>query len=485
MIERAIQQRIAEGSKTAGNNEISVEQILKDVSQKELYDFIVRQAQYNPEIRNTILLEFAHKTNTKDTNSYTQIIRKSLDGLSFDYEDISHDEDCIEIDVLDQWLNKAKNHADTGNISEAILICKACIEEYATWYKECDIDVLDYMDPIYQEKPFDILMKILAMQGTDCKSLFEYCKSEMIKSKYKRTEMYDGFTELLMKLSILVGSDDFIALQGKLLHEIQDKKSWEAQKILKKKIDFFRSNNQPDKAWDVIKGNLQIETFREELTKKLIAENQLHEAKKTINELYAKYGTEIRHASTWNEFRLQIAKKENDTPMIRSVSRLFIEKHFDAKYYEIYKSSFSKEEWTEEVEKIIQNYAKQDKNQWFKSSVSDVADVLQAEKQNERLMKYIEKHLSVDNLEKYHTGFSAAFPEQTLALFRKVVNDCAQNTGREHYERIVALFGKMVKIEGGRALVKEILSQYRVLYKNRRAMLEIMTGFEKKIFGSI
>ena len=114
-----------------------------------------------------------------------------------------------------------------------------------------------------------------------------------------------------------------------------------------------------------------------------------------------------------------------------------------------------------------------------------MADVLQTEKQTERLMKYIESHLSVDNLEKYHTGFSAAFPEQTLALFRKVVNDCAQNTGREHYERIVALFGKMVKIEGGRALVKEILSQYRVLYKNRRAMLEIMTGFEKKIFGSI
>ena len=64
MIERAIHQRIAEGSKTDGNNEITVKQILKDVSQKELYDFIVRQAQHNSERRNTILLEFAHKTKT-------------------------------------------------------------------------------------------------------------------------------------------------------------------------------------------------------------------------------------------------------------------------------------------------------------------------------------------------------------------------------------------------------------------------------------
>ena len=70
MIESAIQQRIAESAKTAGSNEITVQQILKDVSQKELYDFIVMQAQYHPEIRNAILLEFAHKTNSKDTNSY-------------------------------------------------------------------------------------------------------------------------------------------------------------------------------------------------------------------------------------------------------------------------------------------------------------------------------------------------------------------------------------------------------------------------------
>jgi len=40
---------------------------------------------------------------------------------------------------------------------------------------------------------------------------------------------------------------------------------------------------------------------------------------------------------------------------------------------------------------------------WFKASV---ADVLQAEKQEERLMKYIKKYLSVDNLEQYHTDFS-------------------------------------------------------------------------------
>jgi hypothetical protein len=32
----------------------------------------------------------------------------------------------------------------------------------------------------------------------------------------------------------------------------------------------------------------------------------------------------------------------------------------------------------------------------------------------------------------------------------------------------------MAKIKGGNEVVKEMISQYRVLYKNRRAMMEII-----------
>jgi hypothetical protein len=76
-------------------------------------------------------------------------LQDALDGLYFDYEDIGYDYDSIEIDVLDQWLDKAQNHVKQNNPKEAILICKACIEEYAAWYEESDCEVLDYIDPAY------------------------------------------------------------------------------------------------------------------------------------------------------------------------------------------------------------------------------------------------------------------------------------------------------------------------------------------------
>jgi len=479
MIEEAIRERVAKRKKSAENSEINLEQLLKDISHKELCDFIIAQANYNSQLKNEILLQFSHKIEKKETetsNNYAQLLRNALAGVYFDYDDIGYDYElgydyCNDIDVLDKWLDKAQEYVNQNNPNEAILICKACIEEFATWCAEQESDIVEYVNIDYQERPFNILEQVLHLQEVDCKGLLDYCKSEMLKPKYKKTEMYDGFNDLLSSLSVLVGSDDYITLQNKLLQEIEDKSSYEFKTILKRKINFYRSCNQEDKAREIIEENIQIEDFREELIKKLIDESRLKEAKKLINDLISAAGNEGKHLPSWHVLKLQIAQKENDIPEIRRISYRFIESHFDSKNFKIYKSTFTQEEWEEKVEKLIQHYEKRYKGGWFNTSV---AEVLQTENQKERLMRYIEKHLSVDNLDRYHTVFSSSFPEKTLALFRQAIDEYAQNTGRTYYEHIVRLFEKMVKIEGGKEVVREMIQQYRVIYKNRKAMMEIL-----------
>ena len=62
------------------------------------------------------------------------------------------------------------------------------------------------------------------------------------------------------------------------------------------------------------------------------------------------------------------------------------------------------------------------------------------------LIFYIEKHLSVERLEKYYSFFSKDLPEKTLELFCKAINHYAEkNTGRNHYEYVVKLLMKMIK----------------------------------------
>jgi hypothetical protein len=477
MIEKAINERIAENAKTYNERNITLDQLLKDLSQKELYDFIVNQAKYNFHLKNAILLEFAHKINKKFTNvhnNYNQILREALAEFDYDYENEEYF-DCTEVEALEQWLDKAQECVEQNNPNEAISICKACIEEYALWYEEQDFEV-GYLGISYQERPFDILSQTLSMPEVDCKELFDYCKSEMLKSKYTKINMYNGFSELLASLSITLGLDDFIASQDKLLEEIKNKSSYEAQKILQRKIDFYQNNEQPDKVLEVINENLQIESFRKQLTEKLIDENKLGDAKKLIDDFISKNELSFT-INSWYELKLKIAQKEKDIPEIQRTSFWFVKHGFNYKYYDIYKSTFTKEEWTEKMESLILSYEKAYKGQFC----SYTAYVLQAEGQKERLMKYIEKHLYVDNLVKYYKEFLSLSPEKTLSLFKRAIDEYAKNnTGREHYERIANLLERMIKIEGGIELVKEMISQYRLIYKSRKAMLEIINRFSNK-----
>ena len=178
--------------------------------------------------------------------------------------------------------------------------------------------------------------------------------------------------------------------------------------------------------------------------------------------------------SYWDGYLLEIAKKESDTKEIRRVSRKFIDRAFDRTYYRSYKSTFSKEEWLVEYDKLMKHYRKGDS--WF---IPSVADMYVEEKQTERLLAYLGKHLRCDILERYYKNIAGEFPDETIALFRQAVDEYMRNTGREVYENSVGYFGCMLKIKGGKEAVKQMIDNYKTQYKNRKAMMEIFTRFSK------
>jgi hypothetical protein len=223
MIEKAIRQRIGERIEDSKHG-IKFEELLKDSTQKELYDFIIRRAKYDLQLKNAILMEFLRKLNEKNTynlNIYTQILQNALSKIHFDYEDMD-EYDSINIDELDRWLDKAQEYVEDNIPEEAVLICKACIEEFASWCEKQESYIVENVDISHKERPFKILFQILDLPNVDYKGLLDYCKSEILKPKYKEAEMYYDFNELFMKLSNIVGTDDFIKLQDKLLQEIDD-----------------------------------------------------------------------------------------------------------------------------------------------------------------------------------------------------------------------------------------------------------------------
>ena len=468
MIEKAIAKKTAGGMKQGKDSGLKVEDAIGSVSAEKLRQFIVKQARYNEDLRNAIFLEFAGNIKSAEANKYSGIIRKALAETDVSQDDSYYYEEVQDIDALDDWLDKARECVNGKEYAEAILICKACIEEYSQWLHNVGDEISESFSEKYQSIPFGILEDIVKYANK--RELFDYCLVEMKKKNYAGTVFYDEFHRLLATLALKVDPDTFIALQDQLLANITDKTSDEAKTVLRRKIDFYRRLGQAGKALVLLEENIQIVSFRLEVVENKISKRDFGAAKKLINEvLYGEDKREHYLGRTWYKLLLDIAQKENDIPAVKELAYGFIKDRFEHKYYEIYKATFTPGEWATEREKLYLNY---DKKKYF---VGSAADFLVAEGETERLLVYIEDHLSHDNLVKYYKSFAAGYPENTLEMFERVIVSYAENNiGRSHYEYLFSLLQKMSKVKGGKKEVADLTAVLRLRYKNRRAMLEIL-----------
>lgn len=450
---------------------ISIKELISKVPHEELINFVASEAKYNSKLNNSILVKFAHKSNIKE--KYSSIIKEILSKFHFDLDDLYYSnyyDDSFEIDDLEEWFKRAEEHIENGNYEEAIAIAQACLEEFAKWNEEQEDFAVDYIDETYYYEPFEILVKA-SESNNHRKEIFQYCINEMKKAKYKNNYFETSFHYVLGKVAGVENADTFIKIQTKLFNSLPEKNSYDAEEILNRLIDFHNSQNQPELAWKIIIDNIQINDFRKRLTEKYIQEQKFQEAKKLIADHLKREKTHSFYNDDWYELLLEIAQKENDKPLIRSTSYIFIKNSFNGKYYRIYKSTFSDEEWNAEFENLIKHYSQ--RYNFFNNSI---ADILKEEKLEERLLKYIESNLRIEYLEQYFYFFHKSFPEQTLVLFQKALNEyVANNVGRKYYEYVAEIMKKMKRIKGGTETVNSLLYNYRIAYKNRRAMMEVLS----------
>jgi hypothetical protein len=281
MVEEAIAERIAKKDKAGRTPELSAEaasrgsppeemakELLKNLSREELYSFVIKQLEYNPDLTNAVMFEYSDKITSGKENKYSIILRKTLDELEIDEENYCRDDAWLTINIMDQWFEKARSYIERNYSDEAILIAKACIEELALWRHEADEELIYALPDYYLSTPFKILEEAAADTKVNKKDLYNYCIKEMQEEKYEDTDLLNYFNDLLMVLAQDADHDGFIALQDAMLEQIEEKSSHRAEIILQRKIDFYISIHKPKKAWEIIENNIQIENFRKKLIEK-------------------------------------------------------------------------------------------------------------------------------------------------------------------------------------------------------------------------
>ena len=213
---------------------------------------------------------------------------------------------------------------------------------------------------------------------------------------------------------------------------------------------------------------------------KLSASCQYDEAIRLLNE-----GIEIaekeEHIGTieeWLKTKLRIYEMTHRTSDVIDTCRLlFVSGGDKLEYYRKLKTLVPKEEWKSFLDAMMEETHF---SEYFSFGANDEAEIYVNERDNEHLFKLLSstKYHQLEALMKYSYYLKDTHSEQLIAIYTSLLNDYAeQNVGRTHYELIAQALLCAKKLNGGQAAVKTLVAEFRIKYKRRPAMMEVLARF--------
>ena len=179
----------------------------------------------------------------------------------------------------------------------------------------------------------------------------------------------------------------------------------------------------------------------------------------------------------WREQLLSIYEEVHDiTKVIEMCRLLFIHTNGSLDYYHKLKSLISSTDWKEYLSTLLQETTFFD----YWGSGNNKAEIYIEEKEYDKLFSFLStvEYRRLDALVQYASHLNVTHSSEILSLFTDDLRVYAEkNLGRNHYEYIARVLRAMRKLNGGKDAVKQLVEEFRVLYKRRPAMMQELGEF--------
>jgi len=87
------------------------------------------------------------------------------------------------------------------------------------------------------------------------------------------------------------------------------------------------------------------------------------------------------------------------------------------------------------------------------------------------------QNASIDGLQTYEKYLKPRFPRELMHLYmQKITEYAAHNMGRNHYRYVADMLKKLRSYPDGNRTVDQLLAEFKIKYKARRAMMEELNG---------
>lgn len=470
--------------------DVDIQQCLSFIKPQELSRFICEYASTNQEFKTALLDRFITKklSKTSQDKDYRKEIQKIFEN-SFQskksryhnrYDDFSRDWETV-FSQLDTFLEKADFFLKLESLDDTIAIALQTLRSIGENYD----DELLYDDDIsasdYCEQAGDLILKVVRHPKTTQQQktgiLQELCQIAGI-SIYHDYDIYD-VDDLMMQINLSIQSaDKALELIDKLLEERKD--SYDLYQLVLRKVDMLLGQKEQEKADDTIRQYLYLSEIREMEVKKLMEREQYDEAVRLLDEGIELSKKEEYDGTTgkWLKLKLKIFERTNRTSEVIDTCRLlFISGREQLEYYHKLKTLIPKEQWKVFWDEMMKEVPF---NGYFSFDGNVEAEIYVEEKEDERLFHLLSSagFGQLEALMQYAHHLKNSHSEQLIDMYISILIDYAErNIGRKYYEQIARALLCMQELNGGKVAVKQLVEDFRTIYKRRSAMMEELRRF--------
>ena len=443
-------------------------EILKQTNNKELTSFLSQYADKHPDFYQALVSNLHPKKKAGHVD-YTKEIQRCFKG-SFDDFDFPHGGDIAY--KLDGYIKKAKSLIKLSCHKEAMTILLHIVREIGEGYEEYD-DYEGDLGCVCQEA-VELIVEMIETGLPD--DLLKDLTDEI--GKLIKNDNYDNYdladlNQILFSISSKTSNfDNSIHIIDEVLKNEPD--SFRTTSLVMSKIELLENAGKKEEVEKVISYYLYLPEVRKIRLEKLTSEKQYENALALIDEGVSLAKNYQGIATDWKDEKLSVYKLMGDREKIIELAEdLFITGRESMKYYHILKNIIPAEKWADYLDDFLEKSAKQ--KSWGLNNCV-LAQIYIIEEYWDRLMDYVEKNIQLgkySSLGEYEPYLKSRYPERMLAFYRLQITDyAAKNMGRDHYKYISDILKKMKKYRGGAEMVDALLTYFRSVYSNRRAMME-------------
>ncbi len=463
-----------------------VEQILLFAESDKLSDFILKYAASHSDFKSALVEAFLPKRPAKKVDYRNEIescfnssYRKySKKGRYYepelDWDEVS--------DKVDGYLAKATLLFQREALEEAATIALQVLRSIGGnyidedfLYNDGDIDF-----GITCGDAGDLLLKVVQYSGAS-QALKENVLNEIIQisklATYREYEIFD-MDELVQQIMLSVQSkEEALVSVNQFIKE--RKEHGDLYKLVLRKIEILEELGKTTEVEATISEFLYLPEIRRQEVEKLLDEKCYEKAISMLNEgiVIAERGGNLGTLREWQEQLLSIYEEVHDVAKVIEMCRLlFIHTNGSLDYYHKLKSLISSTDWKEYLSTLMQETTFYD----YWGCGNNKADIYVEEKEYDKLFSFLSglEYRRLDALLQYASHLNSTHSLQILSLFTDELRVYAEkNLGRSHYEYIARVLRSMRKLNGGKDAVKQLVEEFRVLYKRRPAMMQELGEF--------